>query len=659
MIFSFEHSRLIARNASGVARLARSFFVRALALLAVVSCSVLAHAQQTAKPPIATTTAVVTETRRPPAQASTRRPPLPRAPSLSRTAAPPVVAVVHRLSGWRLRAVVTPPDAPIVGTFDDTFVSTNIVAGYVLSDGRTVVVRLPQPEADMLSFTTAFPEMRPPPTADNSSLKLVRADGAQFDARFVGVDGSTGLSLLESSQPLQSPTNELRVVPSVGQRVCVWAPLPARSPAANASTQPGSITHVGANAPVGDEGVLYMSLSEIEGTLKAVRRSPSGRAIEFSVESSNVSPEWSGGVALTESGALVGIVDESGDGETTLLSAETVRAAAERVRSRRASVPQPWLGARGDAVATTPFDKFVEQGWSRDQALSLVKRQHGVLLTGIAPGSPAARAGLKPGDVIERVGAHDVRNVEDMTWLLKELGGNSPAQFTVLRGGNTLTMRVLLSEAQNPALETAQAEVFALEAALLRAQADQRIAESKVLEVESDLRRLDEQEARNRAPHHDTSIASTIERQRQTLSDKLRATQASFAQMNESISKAQRQLAEAQARLRAASAARPTFAAKPLVAFGVETSAFIKTTLINGVTKTQQGLVVIHVRPDSPAASAGLRVGDIIETVNDQPSVGVDWNAKLPAEPKSETTLGVLREGARLTLKLRLPALPQ
>ncbi|HEY9404683.1 MAG TPA: hypothetical protein VIQ24_18645, partial [Pyrinomonadaceae bacterium] len=113
---------------------------------------------------------------------------------------PQVIAVVHRLSGWKLRTLLTPPDAPVASSFDENFVRTNIVAGYIMPDGRTVVARLPQAEAEMLNLA-AFGYSKLRATIDgDAELLLVRPDGAQFNARFIGLDASTGLSLLESDK---------------------------------------------------------------------------------------------------------------------------------------------------------------------------------------------------------------------------------------------------------------------------------------------------------------------------------------------------------------------------------------------------------------------------------------------------------------------------
>ncbi|MCA1631071.1 MAG: PDZ domain-containing protein [Acidobacteria bacterium] len=528
--------------------------------------------------------------------------------------------------------------------------STNIVAGYVLPDGYTVVARLPQAEAEVLSFAATFPHMNPPGfpevkpagAVNDSPLKLVRGDGAEFEAKFVGLDASTGLSLFESAKPLLSPVRETAQPLFVGLRVCVWAPLRAVEASVGAAVKNNPRD---SELVVGDTGVIYMNMGEVEGRLKEVVRTPRGRAMSFRVEVEHVSPEWAGGVALTEGNSLIGIVDQGAARAANLLPAESVRAAAARVKARRASVPQPWLGARGNAVATTRAELFVERGWSREQALTLMRRQHGVLLTAVAPGTPAARAGLRPGDVIARVGRHDVRGVEDMTWVLKELGGNSPTQFRVLRAGAApMNLPVRLSESQNPALETSRAEVFAAEAELMRARLSASSMRAKISEIEAELRGFEAQ-----------PVAGGEEQQR-VLREKLREAQETARGASRVVAKLQRQLTEAQVRFRAATTAHPTYGIKPLLPFGVESTAFISTRVVDGVKESRRGLLVVAVQADSAMERAGVRVGDLIETVNGEPSLDAGWQTKLPTEPKAEIALQVLRDGERLSLKIHPPA---
>jgi serine protease Do len=73
------------------------------------------------------------------------------------------------------------------------------------------------------------------------------------------------------------------------------------------------------------------------------------------------------------------------------------------------------------------------------------------------PGTPAAIAGLRPGDVIASVGARTVRSVEDLSFTLNEAGVGSTIDFTVWRAlePSPLKLSILLKGARNPALATA------------------------------------------------------------------------------------------------------------------------------------------------------------------------------------------------------------
>ncbi len=572
----------------------------------------------------------------------------------------PVVAVVHRLRGWRLRALVAPPDAPIAATFDESFVRTNIVAGFVLGDGRSVVARLPRAEAEMLSLPALYREAGTGPGGDESTLVLVKADGERIGARFIGFDAGTGLSLLEAAASVFDRGAETSAAPLViGQRVRVVAPLPAAAAAAaEARPDPAPAASENPDGPVGDAGVLYMSLGEIDGRLKEVRRTPTGRAAAFTIEVERASPEWAGGVVLSDAGALVGIVEGSGGRESRLLSAEAVRAAAARVQSRRASVPQPWLGARGDSVADSNQKFLLAQGWPREQAGELMRRQKGVVLTAVAPNSPAARAGLRPGDVIERIENHEVRDVEDMSWILREVGGNRRAGFSILRARNSpMLLRVELSESQNPAFETAHAEARAAETELRRADLLMRRLNESIRQVDENLRALDETIVQTSLAvrggdkaalaRHEQAVSQVAALRRQVDENRVRLRDATANLMLLTT-----RLGEAAARLSAAGTGRTGPAAQPLFPYGAEAMYFVGTNTSEGATISFDGLMVYSVIPGSAADQSGLRSGDLVETIEGRPSF--EWRKSTgPASP--EVTLGVLREGKKQTLKLKRP----
>jgi C-terminal processing protease CtpA/Prc len=112
---------------------------------------------------------------------------------------------------------------------------------------------------------------------------------------------------------------------------------------------------------------------------------------------------------------------------------------------------------------------------------------------------------------------------------------------------------------------------------------------------------------------------------------------------------------EASASLRAESAGRAGLAAQPLLPFGFEVMSIEVKNVVNGSALTTTGLIVISVLPGSTAQQAGLRPGDMIETIDGRGQLGLDWREQLPREMGQGATLGVLREGKRLTVNLKRP----
>jgi hypothetical protein len=69
----------------------------------------------------------------------------------------------------------------------------------------------------------------------------------------------------------------------------------------------------------------------------------------------------------------------------------------------------------------------------------------GVLLSGVRPGSPADKAGLKKGDIIMKFGEHAIRNVQDYTVALSEHKPGDEVKIVVKRGNETVTLTAILA----------------------------------------------------------------------------------------------------------------------------------------------------------------------------------------------------------------------
>jgi serine protease Do len=339
-----------------------------------------------------------------------------------------VVTVLHRLSGIKLMRWLHRSGAPVAAIVElenesanDAQMHMSITAGFAVGDGQNIIASLPRAAVEVSASTAATAETlaQSAPsasTAPSADMTIVRPDGSQVTADYVGLDGLTGLSLLRiEGQKLPYAPDAVEEKLAVGQRVRLYAPEPAGKSDAKSSSS------------------LYLRLGEIEGRLATITRSPSGRIAHLTVRAPNLSPSVNGGIAVNDAGETVGIVETSGAGEARILPAQVVRRAAARVLARRSSVPRPLLGVRGKAVTAASLAQLTTGGWSQSEAIALMSKGQGLLLTNVVPNTPAALADLRPGDIILSVNNSEIKSAEDFSSLLSEAGGDD-LLFTILRG---------------------------------------------------------------------------------------------------------------------------------------------------------------------------------------------------------------------------------
>jgi S1-C subfamily serine protease len=366
---------------------------------------------------------------------------------------PQVLTVVHRLSGLKVLRLMRRSGAQ-VAELDKDFMAatdshTSIIAGFVLGDGRTVVARLEQAEVEVDTSELSKgspPERTPGPTTELTDLTVVGRNGQWFAARYIGFDGATGLSVLRVDGltiPSMRDANEAQL--QTGQRVRLLAPEPATRADGTAS------------------GTLYLRVGEVAGQIASITRAPSGRITRLSVRAPNLSRVIVGGLALSEAGEIIGVVELSRDGEARIIPSAAARRAAERVLARRGSVPRPWLGVRGHELSNATVAQLVSGGWKRPQAARLLSKGQGILLTSVAPGTPAAVAGLRAGDIIAGLDGRDVQGAQEFSLMLDEAGGGSLVRLAVLRPDRDapLAVQVRLEGSLTPGVATEMAEARA------------------------------------------------------------------------------------------------------------------------------------------------------------------------------------------------------
>ena len=154
-----------------------------------------------------------------------------------------------------------------------------------------------------------------------------------------------------------------------------------------------------------------------------------------------INPGNSGGALVDMSGRLVGIntliFSRSGgsQGIGFAIPSNMVRVVVASAKSGGETVKRPWLGAKLQAVTADIADSMG------------LKRPAGALVANVTPASPAARAELKPGDVIVSVDGQEVDdpNAFDYRFATKPVGGT--AALGVLRGGHSVNVTVALQTA--------------------------------------------------------------------------------------------------------------------------------------------------------------------------------------------------------------------
>jgi S1-C subfamily serine protease len=117
------------------------------------------------------------------------------------------------------------------------------------------------------------------------------------------------------------------------------------------------------------------------------------------------------------------------------IPANMVRLVVTSARSGGGSVKRPWLGAKLQALTPELSKEFN------------LARPAGAVVTSVTADSPAAKGGLKPGDVIVAVGDQPVDdpNAFDYRFITHALGGK--VDLGVIRGGKASKLPVALETA--------------------------------------------------------------------------------------------------------------------------------------------------------------------------------------------------------------------
>ena len=375
--------------------------------------------------------------------------------------APQVVTIIHRLNGLKMFRLLARSQEQVqaISSLDWSFnlmddVHTNVIAGLALDDGETIAAWLPEAEVEFGPVPVPAPAASEPPVPpkppiaafstmpntffDAPDITVIGSDGRRLPAKYIGFDAVTGLSILRLTKKNAVAATAFKDEPvNTGEAVLLYQPEPVQG------TRPLVRPR------------LYARMAAVEGRIQTIVLTPSGGIARLRVSAPKLSQANIGGVALNQAGETIGIVDGLDGSDASVLPATLIKRAAQRVLDQQASVPRPWLGVRGEAIAALKFDELVSHGWESTRAAALANKHRGIMLTSIAPGSPAALAALRAGDVILKVDDKDIQTADDFTWWLEQAGPSSSVEFTVMRPNQPVEMEfnIKLSQILEPSFK--------------------------------------------------------------------------------------------------------------------------------------------------------------------------------------------------------------
>ena len=177
------------------------------------------------------------------------------------------------------------------------------------------------------------------------------------------------------------------------------------------------------------------------GIVSALDRNQAGSSPfqNFIQTDAAINPGNSGGALVNAAGHLVGIntaiYSRTGGsmGIGFAVPVDTARQVMEAL-VRGGSVRRGWIGVE-------PRDLTAELA----DSLKLPVK-NGVLITGVQQDGPAARGGVRPGDVVVRVGETTVANTGELLAAVAALAPQSPSTLAVLGTAHTLELPVVVAE---------------------------------------------------------------------------------------------------------------------------------------------------------------------------------------------------------------------
>jgi serine protease DegQ len=249
-------------------------------------------------------------------------------------------------------------------------------------------------------------------------LEVALANGTRLEARVIGADSRTDLAVVDVDREGLPAARFAEGLPRVGElAIALGSPLGLAN-----TVSAGIVSALHRDLPSG-------------GTTPAL--------IDLIQTDAAISPGNSGGALVDAEGVVIGV-------NVAYIPPEA------RAVSIGFAIPSPvvrdvvpQLIEDGQAehayLGVIPIPVTEELSGSFDLAV-----EEGALVQSVSAGSPAARAGLRPGDAIVEVGGDSIGTVEDIYSAIRRRDPGDAVELTIVRGGERRNVEVTLARLPAP-----------------------------------------------------------------------------------------------------------------------------------------------------------------------------------------------------------------
>jgi Do/DeqQ family serine protease len=249
-----------------------------------------------------------------------------------------------------------------------------------------------------------------------STVKVTLKDGRELQGRVLGADTVTDVAVVKI-EASNLPTVILGN--SEGLRPGEWA--------------------IAIGNPLGLDNTVTVGIISATGRSSSQVGVPDKR-VGFIQTDAAINPGNSGGPLLNQRGEVIGMntaIIGGAQGLGFAIPINTAQRIADQLVAK-GRVDHPFLGIR--MIGLTPE---LKQQLNRDPNSNLtVQEDRGVLVVRVMPNSPAAKAGVRSGDVIQRVNGQTVTKADEVQRAVENTAIGSTLQLEVSRNGQMLSLSV-------------------------------------------------------------------------------------------------------------------------------------------------------------------------------------------------------------------------